>query len=198
MNKEPEMKWTKKKWKDALDKGVIKETHESVDFGLSLQAKHYFEAAEVLKVNKIDSSPYYVMLSLSIECYLKSIRTTTYWSGSRGIGVMHEKGHDLSQLFTTLSEKYPQDASDLFEQYQIIFGGSLIDDLAQNANVFTCQRYPYKSDNSLPIDEKEYILDSKNIHSWGRKESDNSLFVNIAALENVALFFHEKLGSHFH
>ncbi len=126
MNKEPEIKWTKKKWKDALDKGVIKETHEIVDFGLSLQAKKYFEAASVLKINKIDTSPYYVMLSLSIECYLKSIRTTTYWSGSRGIGVMHEKGHDLSRLFTILSEKHPQDASVLSEQYQIRFGGSLL------------------------------------------------------------------------
>ena len=191
------MKWTKKKWEEAIDKGSIKESHEIVDFGLSLQAKHYFEAANVLKANNINNSPYYMMLSLSIECYLKSIRTTTYWRGSRGIGVMHEKGHDLSQLFTTLSEKYPQDASYLSKQYQIKFGGNLSQDLAQNANVFTCQRYPYKIDNSIPMNEYVWNCPPNNVHYWGQEKRDNSLFVNLTALENVASFFHKELAPRF-
>ncbi|MBQ4892173.1 hypothetical protein J8L86_20170 [Shewanella sp. MMG014] len=99
-----------KRWSDALDKGSITATNEIVDFGFSSQGQDYYDAAMALHKSKVSGTPYYVLLSLSIECYLKSIQTKTYWSGGRGVVVMHEKGHDLLQLFSNLSSKHPRDA----------------------------------------------------------------------------------------
>lgn len=68
------------------------ETENLVDFGLGLYAKEYYEAARILKNNSSKGTPYYLMLAISAECFLKSIRTTTLWySEEAGVKVNHTK-----------------------------------------------------------------------------------------------------------
>lgn len=50
------------------------ETENLVDFGLGLYAKEYYEAARILKNNRSKGTPYHLMLAISAECFLKSIR----------------------------------------------------------------------------------------------------------------------------
>lgn len=178
-----------KRWNDALDKGSITATNEIVDFGFSSQGQDYYDAAMALHKHKVSGTPYYVLLSLSIECYLKSIRTKTYWSGGRGVGVMHEKGHDLLQLFSNLSSKHPRDALYLINQYQIRYKRDLRGDLTRNANVFTHQRYPYQADHSIPQPDRGFLYPK---HTKEAK-LDNHTYVDITALETVAAFLNEEL-----
>ncbi|WP_061010014.1 hypothetical protein [Vibrio sp. CUB2] len=178
-----------KRWNDALDKGSITATNEIVDFGFSSQGQDYYDAAMVLHKHKVSGTPYYVLLSLSIECYLKSIRTKTYWSGGRGVGVMHEKGHDLLQLFSNLSSKHPRDTLYLINLYQVRYKRDLRDDLTRNANVFTHQRYPYQADHSIPQPDRGFLYPK---HTKEAK-LDNHTCVDITALETVAAFLNEEL-----
>ncbi|MDC0611371.1 hypothetical protein OAP63_11585 [Vibrio sp.] len=179
-----------KRWKDALDNGSIISTDEIVDFGFRTQGKDYYDAAIVLQKSNLSGAPYYILLSLSIECYLKSIRTQIFWSGGRGVGVMHEKGHDLLKLFLNLSDKYPHDALYLSNQYQIRYKRNLRVDLMRNANVFTHQRYPYKADHSIPQPDRRFLYPERTKET----ELDNHTYVDITALENVAAFLNEELA----
>lgn len=178
-----------KRWNDALDSGSITATNEIVDFGFSSQGQDYYDAAMVLQKSKVSGTPYYMLLSLSIECYLKSIRTEIYWSGCKGVGVMHEKGHDLSKLFSNLNSKHPHDALYLYNQYQIQYKRNLRDDLTRNANVFTHQRYPYQSDHSIPQPDRGFLYPQRTKEA----ELDNHTCVDIIALEAVATFLNEEL-----
>ncbi|MEZ9290130.1 hypothetical protein AB4251_14470 [Vibrio lentus] len=178
-----------KRWNDALDNGCITATNEIVDFAFSSQGQDYYDAAISLKANGVNGSPYYVLLSLSIECYLKSIRTKIYWSGSIGVGVMHEKGHDLLKLFSNLNSKYPKDALYLSNEYQNRYKRDLSSDLARNANVFTNQRYPYKADHSIPQPDRGFW----HPECTEETELDNYTYIDITALETVAVFLHEEL-----
>ncbi len=178
-----------KRWNDALDNGSIAASNEIVDFGFSSQGKDYYDAAMVLQKSNSNGTPYYVLLSLSIECYLKSIRTITYWHGGRGVGVMHEKGHDLLLLFSNLSSKHPDDARYLIDQYQIRYKRDLRDDLARVANVFTHQRYPYQADHSIPQPDRGFLYPKQTEEA----KLDNHTCVNITALETVAAFLNEEL-----
>lgn len=178
-----------KRWNDALDNGSITASNEIVDFGFSSQGKDYYDAAMVLQKSNSNGTPYYVLLSLSIECYLKSIRTITYWNGGRGVGVMHEKGHDLLLLFSNLSSKHPDDGLYLMDQYQIRYKRDLRDDLARIANVFTHQRYPYQADHSIPQPDRGFLYPKQTEEA----KLDNHTCVDITALETVAAFLNEEL-----
>ncbi|PSW11452.1 hypothetical protein C9J01_15975 [Photobacterium rosenbergii] len=103
---------------------------------------------------------------------------------------MHEKGHNLSALFSNLGCKYPKDTLYLSERYQARYRRDLNDDLARNANVFTNQRYPYKADHTIPQPDKTQWYPERNEQA----ELDNHTFVDITALETVAAFLNEELS----
>ena len=168
----------------------IKETKEIVDFGLFYSAKEYYDAAELLKVNNYTSTPYSILLSFSIECFLKSIRTTITWDGARASKVKHKKGHGLTELFTEIEKDHPDDASYLMSKYASIYGRPLKEDINLNSEVFFKKRYPYLKDGTIPS------LGILNINPLS-PEYDNSIAIHLTQLENVASFLHDELIVYF-
>lgn len=118
------------------------ETENLVDFGLGLYAKEYYEAARTLKDNGSKGTPYHLMLAISAECFLKSIRTTTLWYRGLGVKVNHTKRtHDLTSIFHELECNHPRDAEFLKNGYMSKYSRSFKEDLELNKNVFTLRRY---------------------------------------------------------
>ena len=161
---------------------------EPVNFGLCITAQDYFRAAMSLKQSNIGGKPYYVLLSLSIECYLKSIKTTVTYQGSIGVNVSHIrlKSHNLNQLFRAVKEAPPDEANYLEKQYQVKFSTSFFEDIASIAEVFDKQRYPYPKSGNVPSPKFPN-------NPLKRVKNDNSIEVNITALENIAAFLFQTV-----
>ena len=119
-----------------MNKKVINETHDIVDFGLFYSAKQYYEAARLIKDNDFVFIPYSILLSFSIELFLKSIRTTTMWPSAVASKVDHMQGHNLTKIFNAIEKKYPSDANNLKNKYHLRFNRSLKEDIDLNSEVF--------------------------------------------------------------
>ncbi|MUK41885.1 hypothetical protein GNP61_09990 [Aliivibrio fischeri] len=173
---------------------TAKKSENLVDFGLCLYAKDYYQAAQTLKDNGVENTPYHIMLALSVECFLKSIRTTTEWSGSIGTKVHHVKNtHDLDKIFHKLEVNHPNDAKWLKDEYFRQYSRSLKDDIELNKNVFTYQRYPYTSKGDIP---KVPLSSTPEEMLYGIKYS-NDIAVYVTMLEYVAKFLFDVIGSYF-
>ena len=169
---------------------TVKETQNLVDFGLFYTAKENYDAAKLLKENNFTKTPYYILLSFSIECFLKSIRTTTKWIGSKGVSVDHKDKHPLSNIFNSIEKEHPDDANYLKDRYESKYGRLLKYDIDLNSEVFTKKRYPYLKDGKIPYPEL------RGINSLSLKH-DNSIMVYVTQLEDVADFLHDELKIHF-
>ena len=124
-------------------------TKNLVDFGLFTHAKDYYLAAQILKDND-SKNPYFVMLALSIECFLKSIRSNIEWDNSVAIKVNHtKKTHNLSKIFHKIEVNHPPDAEYLKSEYEIQYSRSLKQDIELNKTVFTDRRYPYSAKGDI-------------------------------------------------
>ncbi|MFM2599328.1 hypothetical protein [Vibrio fortis] len=169
------------------------ETKQLVDFGLCLYAKDYYSAAKLLGENGCKGTPYHVMLSLSVECFLKSIRTTTLWSGASGVKVNHtKKTHDLASIFHKLEINFPKDADWLKSEYSAQYSRSLKEDLELNKNVFTLRRYPYSFKGEIP---KTPLTTRPEELLYGRNyENDTAVYETL--LEDVAKFLFGILVPH--
>ncbi|TFZ55081.1 hypothetical protein E4T25_13625 [Photobacterium damselae subsp. piscicida] len=166
------------------------ETKHLVDFGLCLYAKDYFIAAQALKDNGCKGTPYHVMLALSVECFLKSIRTTTLWNESLGVKVKHtKKTHDFISIFHKLEVNFTQDADWLKSEYFKYYSRSFKDDLELNKDVFNKKRYPYSCKGDIP-DLK--IPTTVNEILYGCKH-ENDIIVYEGLLEDVAKFLFDVL-----
>lgn len=170
-----------------------KKNEHLVDFGLCLYAQDYYLAAQTLKDNGVKSTPYHLMLALSVECFLKSIRTTTLWHGSTGVKVNHtKKTHDLESIFHKLEINYPTDSEWLKDEYLKQYSRSLKRDLELNKNVFTDRRYPYSSKGEIP---KVPLSSTREELLYGVAYS-NDTTVYETMLEDVARFLFEVLSPH--
>ncbi len=166
------------------------ETKEIVDFGLFYAAKQYYEAAKMLKCNQFVSNPYFILLSFSIELFLKSIGTTIHWSGARASRVEHIEGHNLSQVFESMENENPDSAKYLKEKYSRRFKRNLAEDIRLNSEVFVKRRYPYFKGGRIPSM-------SAGIFNLPEMEKDICVTVYITQLENVAELLHDELIVHF-
>ena len=167
-----------------------KKTKEEVDFGLFYSAKEYYEAAKLLKTNQFVSNPYSILLSFSIELFLKSIGTTIQWSGASASKVKHIEGHSLSKVFETIENEHPSLVSYLTEQYFLKFGRNLSEDIDLNSEVFAKRRYPYFKGGDIPSN-------AARIFHLPEQEKYSSVTVYMTQLENVAEFLHDELIVHF-
>lgn len=161
-----------------------------VDFGLCLYAREYYLGAQALRECDVAGRPYYLLLSLAIECYLKSIRTKTLWYGSRATQVEHTKyTHNFTDIFKKLEANYPEDANWLKCEYQTQYSRSFIDDLDLNKHVFTKHRYPYDPKGNIPF-LKAPDSSVELIHGV---KYDNDIAVYVGALEDVATFLYQRI-----
>ncbi|EHA1127099.1 TPA: hypothetical protein I7117_14815 [Vibrio vulnificus] len=167
------------------------ETQNIVDFGLCLYAKDYFLAAKTLKENGNEGIPYHLLLALSVECFLKSIRTTTLWDGTVGVKVNHtKKTHDLASIFHKLEINSQQDAEWLEREYLKQYSRSLKVDLELNKNVFTQRRYPYSLQGNIP----QVRIGTTSGELLSGFEYENDLVVYETLLEDVAKFLFDVLS----
>ncbi len=166
------------------------ETENLIDFGLCLYAKDYYLAAQTLKDNCCTGTPYHLLLALSVECFLKSIRTTTLWLGATGVKVNHtKKTHDLASIFHKLEVNFSQDADWLKIEYLKQYSRSLKEDIELNKNVFTLRRYPYSHKGDIP---RVPLAATSDELLHGRKYQ-NDLIVYETQLEDVAKFLFDVL-----
>lgn len=156
-------------------------TESLVDFGLYYTAKEYYDSAQVLKKNQPLGNPYYILLALSIECYLKSIKTEVIWDFTKGPKVNHTKGHYLDEIFSALKTNHPKETDFLESQYAAQFNRSLSHDIERNAKVFTARRYPYSFKGEIPT-----MPVSENIADVPLYANDIAVYVE--ELEDVARF----------
>lgn len=161
-----------------------------VDFGLFYAAKEYYEAAKLLKGNQFVSNPYSILLSFSIELFLKSIGTTTQWSGARASKVKHVEGHSLSKVFESVESENPVLVNYLKEQYSHKFKRSLIEDIGLNSEVFVKRRYPYFKGGHIPSN-------SARVFNLPEHAKYSSVTIYMTQLEYVAEFLHDELIVHF-
>jgi len=167
------------------------QTKNLVDFGLFTHAKDYYLAAQILKEND-SNNPYFIMLALSIECFLKSIRTKIEWNDSVAIKVNHtKKTHDLSKIFHKIEVNHPLDAKYLKNKYEIQYSRSLKQDIELNKTVFTDRRYPYSLKGDIP----KVPLHSNDEMLHGVKYKNN-IAVYVKELEDVAEFLFNVLSKH--
>ncbi|EJG1286759.1 hypothetical protein [Vibrio parahaemolyticus] len=172
---------------------TYKETNNLVDFSLCLYAKDYYLAAQALNGSELKSTPYHLMLALSVECFLKSIRTTTIWHESTGVKVAHtKKTHDLSSIFHKLEINHPSDAEWLKNEYSNKYSRSLKGDLELNKNVFSLRRYPYSLKGDIP---KVPLATTREELLYGIKY-DNDIAVYETILEDIAKFLFDVLTPH--
>ncbi|MGR5556323.1 hypothetical protein ACQKQC_08490 [Vibrio fortis] len=169
------------------------ETKNLVDFGLCSYAKDYYLAAQTLKDNGCKSVPYHLMLALSSECFLKSIRTTTLWYCSSGTKVNHtNRTHDLASIFHKLEVNFRQDADWLKSEYSRQYSRSFKNDLELNKNVFTLRRYPYSQKGEIP----QVPLSSTRVELLYGCKYENDVAVYETLLEDVARFLFDTLVPH--
>ncbi|MBY7982012.1 hypothetical protein KW452_05595 [Vibrio fluvialis] len=168
----------------------LRRTQNLVDFGLFITAKEFYEAAKLIKGNKFVSRPYHVILSFSVELFLKSIQTTTVWPSSVASSVEHTKGHSLSEIFASIENNYPEDSGYLEDKYYLKYGRSLKHDLSLNSDVFMKQRYPYQKGGAIPSIS---VFDRDLLNP----RYGNDIAVYVDELERVASFFHDELMVHF-
>ncbi|MBY6236842.1 hypothetical protein KUV99_11785 [Vibrio harveyi] len=169
------------------------ETKNLVDFNLCLYAKDYYLAAQTLKGNGCKGAPYHVMLALSAECFLKSIRTTTLWHGPSSVKVNHtKKTHDLANIFHKLEVNFRQDADWLESEYLKQYSRSFKGDLELNKNVFTLRRYPYSQKGELP----RAPLPSTREEILHGCKYENDVAVYESSLEDIAKFLFDVLVPH--
>lgn len=169
------------------------ETENLVDFGLGLYAKEYYEAARTLKDNGSKGTPYHLMLAISTECFLKSIRTTTLWYRGLGVKVNHTKRtHDLTSIFHNLECNHPRDAEFLKNGYMSKYSRSFKEDLELNKNVFALRRYPYSHKGEIP---RPPIASTRDELLYGCKY-ENDIAVYESQLEDVAEFLYDVVVPH--
>ncbi|MEZ8200268.1 hypothetical protein [Vibrio splendidus] len=169
------------------------DTENLVDFGLGLYAKEYYEAAQVLKANGSKGAPYHLMLAISAECFLKSIRTTMLWYRGSGVKVNHtKKTHDLTTIFHKLECNHPQDAEFLKNSYMSKYSRSFKEDLELNKNVFTLRRSPYSQKGEVP---RPLIPSSRDELLYGCKY-ENDIAVYESQLEDVTESLYDVVVPH--
>ncbi len=164
----------------------LRRTQNLVDFGLFITAKEFYEAAKLIKGNKLVSRPYHVTLSFSVELFLKSIQTTTVWPSAIASSVEHTKGHSLSEIFASIENNYPEDSGYLEEKYHLKYGRPLKYDLSLNSDVFMKQRYPYQKGGAIP---SVSVFDGDLLNP----RYGNDIVVYVNELERVASFLHDEL-----
>ena len=169
-------------------------TENLVDFGLGLYAKEYYEAARTLKDNGSKGTPYHLMLAISAECFLKSIRTTTLWYREENyVKVNHtKKTHDLASIFHKLECNHPQDAEFLKNGYMNKYSRSFNEDLELNKDVFTLRRYPYSHKGEIP---RPPIPSTRDELLYGCKYK-NDIAVYESQLEDVTEFLYDVVVPH--
>ncbi|MDF4976448.1 hypothetical protein P3748_24130 [Vibrio parahaemolyticus] len=168
----------------------LRRTQNLVDFGLFITAKEFYEAAKLIKGNEFVSRPYHVILSFSVELFLKSIQTTTVWPSAVASSVEHTKGHSLAEIFASMESKHPEDSGYLEEKYHLKHGRSLKHDLSLNSDVFMKQRYPYQKGGAIPSIS---VFDRDLLNP----QYGNDIAVYVDELERVASFLHDELIVHF-
>ncbi|TEW48495.1 hypothetical protein [Psychromonas algicola] len=170
------------------------QTKNLVDFGLFTHAKDYYSAAQILKENG-PNNPYFIMLALSIECFLKSIRTKIEWNDSVAIKVNHtKKTHDLSKIFHKIEINHPLDAEYLKNKYEIQYSRSLKQDIELNKTVFTDRRYPYSAKGGIP--EVPLHSNDEGLRIPKDKKDKINIAVYVKELEAVAKFLSDVLSKY--
>ncbi|MUK76594.1 hypothetical protein GNP84_06695 [Aliivibrio fischeri] len=173
--------------------GTYTESNEPFDYFLWFDAKKYYRAAMDLRGNH--EKPYFMLLSLSVELFLKCIHTRTRWVGAHGQAVLHLEGHSLKELYSELKKRAPNFTLRLEDKYRAAFNRNFIRDLDVNSDVFTNARYPYLKGGVIPKRPSPFFYTKDEILFGCERKCETD--VSITALEMTASILDKYISETF-
>lgn len=186
-----------KKWYSnvTIVRGEYTEQEEPYDFFLWLRAKGHYKAAMELKEKSEFNDSYIMLLSFSLELFLKCIGTRVRWVGCHGYAVNHEETHKLDEIYSNIKLRNPYYISSLEEEYNSLFNRSFYDDLEINSLVFVNARYPYLKGGIIPKRPNPLLFTAQELLYGTQRRCDSD--VDIDALECASYFLYDKTCRYF-